>query len=70
MFRVIYKVPVEEKESEHEWLKSMLIFPVVTEELAWFTGKTYARFGMIITPEQLTVIKLRRNIDTQLPYSA
>lgn len=69
MFRVIYKVTIEERAAEEEWLRAMLIVPALEIEYDWATGKQYVKFGMIIPSEQLTLIKLRHNIDMQLPYT-
>lgn len=65
MYQIIYKVPPDQKESELSWLREQMIFPAVTEEYDWNTGKSFIKFGMILASDAALTIKLRHKLEVQ-----
>lgn len=68
MISLIYHTEPEDKEKELIWLREQKIFPAVEEYYDWIKGKSFARFGVIVSPEQALTIKLRHNLDKQDDY--
>lgn len=69
MFRVIYKVPIDQQQAEQEWLQDQMIVFALEIEYDFWNSKQFAKFGMIVTPEILTMIKLRHTPEVVIPYS-
>lgn len=68
MITLIYHVKIEEKQAELEWLRGQKIFPACQEQWDWVAEKTVAKFGLIVSPEQAMVVKLRHKLDVQKDY--
>jgi hypothetical protein len=68
MITLIYHTLPEKKQEELDWLHGQKIFPAVEDYYDWIKEKTFARFGVIVSPEQALTIKLRHNLDQQKDY--
>jgi hypothetical protein len=68
MIRILYHVNPIERESELEWLRAQKIFPSHQEYFDWATQKLKIRIGLIVSPQQATLIKLRHSLDEQVTY--
>lgn len=68
MITLMYRVDKEQQATELEWLREQKIFPGYEEHYDWIVKKTVIRFGVIVSPEQAMLVKLRHNIDFQKDY--
>lgn len=68
MITLTYRIPTEKKTDELEWLRSQGIFPGFENYYDWVTQKMVVRVGVIVSPEQASIIKLRHPLDSQETY--
>jgi hypothetical protein len=69
MFKIIYRVPAEEKDREVEWLHEQMVFPAMTTNYDFKTGREFIMFGVIVGNDAALSIKLRHKLDSQIPWA-
>ena len=68
MIKLTYNVSLEEKDLEIKWLRDQKIYASWYEGFDWVSNKRSCVFGMIVTPEAASMIKLRHQITQQEEY--
>jgi len=59
MIQVIYQVAKEQKDEELSWLRDQRIFPSTKDIFSFSRGSEVSFFGMYLTKEQASLVKLR-----------
>lgn len=68
MFQIIYSVPLDQYDIEVQWLKEQMFTFSQRKAYDWATGKEFHNFGLILTPEQTMMLKLRRTLQVIQPW--
>lgn len=68
MIKLVYTVPVADKDSEISWLAEQKVYPGVAQYWDWSTNTPHIKIGAIVSPEAAMAIKLRHNLDIQITY--
>ena len=68
MFQVMYSIPFDQYDDEVKWLKDQMFTFAYRKGYEWQTGKEYHSFGLILTPEQTMMLKLRRRLSSIEPW--
>jgi len=68
MIKMIYLIDPKDKATEQEWLRSQMIFPSCEDIFDWSAGKIMSHFGVIVTADVATAIKLRHKLSAQDNY--
>lgn len=68
MQKIVYTIPVENKEIELDWLYDQHIFPALQVYYDWKLEKNRLRVGVIVGNEAALSIKLRHKLDLQIDY--
>lgn len=69
MIKIIYHVPISQKQDELEWLQEQKIFPAVQEGWDWKNHRPTAQFACIVSPQMALTLKLRHKLDIQDNYN-
>jgi hypothetical protein len=68
MQKIVYTIPLEDKEIELDWLYDQHIFPAIQVYYDWKLEKEKIRIGVIVGNEAALSIKLRHKLDLQTNY--
>lgn len=69
MITLIYAVQEAQADNEKLWLKAMQVYPSWKKVYDWNTQKAMVRFGVIVSPEVATSIRLRHGNVFQQHYT-
>ncbi len=69
MYKIMYRVPREEKDNEVQWLNDQMIFPAMTAVIDYKTGKEFIMFGVIVANDAALSIKLRHKLESQISWA-
>ncbi len=68
MITLIYTVKLDAVDAEKEWLNDMKVYPSIQLAFDTSINQWVRRFGMIVSPDTATVIKLRHPLQLQKEY--
>lgn len=64
----MYLVDPKDAAAEKEWLRELKVYPSEEAYYDFIHLVQYARFGMIVTPEAASLIKMRHPLQFQMTY--